>query len=92
MDHNVNVHHPYFFFSFFFLLGMVTYVMCLVFLSFHYLWVVCPELFVCLSVSALIILFVGRGSQGIFTKENPRNAGELGPTSIKAVQQECFYM
>lgn len=24
--------------------------MCLVSLSFHYLWVVCPELFVCLSV------------------------------------------
>lgn len=91
MDHNLNVHHP-FFFSLFFLLGMVTYVMCLVFLSFRCLWVVCPELFVCLSVSALIILFVGRGSQGIFTKENPRNAGELGPTSIKAVQQECFYM
>lgn len=91
MDHNLNVHHPYFV-SLFFLLGMVTYVMCLVFLSFRCLWVVCPELFVCLSVSALIILFVGRGSQGIFTKENPRNAGELGPTSIKAVQQECFYM
>lgn len=90
MDHNLNVHHPFFFLSFFFAgNGYLCYVSCL---SFRCLWVVCPELFVCLSVSALIILFVGRGSQGIFTKENPRNAGELGPTSIKAVQQECFYM
>lgn len=49
--------------------------------------VVC--VFVCISADYLV---VGRGSQGIFTKENPRNAGELGPTSIKAVHKECFYM
>lgn len=81
MDHNLNVHHPYFFFSFFFAgNGYLCYVSCL---SLFSLSVGCLSRVVCVFVC---------GSQGIFTKENPRNAGELGPTSIKAVQQECFYM
>lgn len=78
-------------FFFLFLLGMVTYGLCLV--SLFSLSVGCLSrvvcVFVCISADYLV---VGRGSQGIFTKENPRNAGELGPTSIKAVHKECFYM
>lgn len=88
MDHNLNVHPAFFFFAG---NGYLQYGLCLV--SLFSLSVGCLSrvvcAFVCISADYLV---VGRGSQGIFTKENPRNAGELGPTSIKAVQQECFYM